>query len=268
MWERKELKARGKAAFKANYWRCVLVALILTVIVAGSASAGGANGYNSATEQDSQGQAVEMTVDSGGEEIAAQFAELEAEADAKGITGIIVAIVAGIIGIALLVGLLISIFLINPLHAGCKYFFARNSHEKAGLGNIAAGFEKGYLRIVKILFLTDLFVFLWCLLFVIPGIIKCYSYRMVPYIVADQPELSGREAINRSREMMDGNKWKTFVLDLSFILWALLSLITLGIVGVFYVNPYYEATNAELYHALKGDSVPESGPAPEFAYAE
>ena len=257
MWVRKELKARGKAAFKANYWRCVLVALILTAVVAGGAGVSGANGfnngYNSATDMDSQSQAVEMNIGSDSEELAAQIADLQTEADEAGLSGIVVAVFAGIIGIALIVGLLISIFLLNPLTAGCKYFFTRNSHEKAVLGNIAAGFEKGYLRIVKIMFLADLFLILWFCLFIIPGIIKSYSYRMVPYIVADQPELSGREAINRSREMMNGHKWKTFVLDLSFILWGLLSLITLGIVGVFYVNPYYQATNAELYHTLKGE---------------
>lgn len=256
MWVRKELKARGKAAFKANYWRCVLVALILTAIVAGSAGVSGANGVNNAIDQNDPGQAVESTVGIESEELASQLSELQAEADDAGISGIVVAVIAGILGIALIVGLLVSIFLINPLNAGCKYFFTRNSHEKAVLGNIAAGFEKGYLRIVKIMFLADLFLILWFCLFIIPGIVKSYSYRMVPYIVADQPELSGREAINRSREMMNGNKWRAFVLDLSFILWGLLSLITLGIVGVFYVNPYYQATNAELYHTLKGEPAP------------
>ncbi|MBR6503986.1 MAG: DUF975 family protein [Firmicutes bacterium] len=258
MWVRKELKAKGKAAFKANYWRCVLVALILTAIVAGGAGVAGGNGFSNALDQD-QGQAVEMTVGSDSAELADQLSELQAEAESDGVSGILVAVIAGVLGLALIVGLLIDFLLLNPLSAGCHYFFARNSHEKAGLGHIAAGFESGYGRVVKIMLLTDVFLILWYCLFIIPGIIKTYSYRMVPYIVADQPELEGREAINRSREMMNGNKWRAFVLDLSFILWGLLSLITLGIVGVFYVNPYYQATNAELYHALKAEN-----PAPTF----
>ena len=87
MWVRKELKARGKAAFKANYWRCVLVALILTAVVAGGAGASGAsgfnNGYNSATDMDSQSQAVEMNIGSDSEELAAQIADLQTEAESK-----------------------------------------------------------------------------------------------------------------------------------------------------------------------------------------
>ena len=74
---------------------------------------------------------------------------------------------------------------------------------------------------------------------------------MVPYILVDQPELTATQAITRSRQMMKGNKWRAFVLDLSFILWYLLSALTLGLLGLFFVHPYYEATNAELYQALK-----------------
>ena len=70
-------------------------------------------------------------------------------------------------------------------------------------------------------------------------------------ILAEEPEMSGKEAIDRSRQMMNGNKWRAFVLDLSFILWYLFGVITLGIGLVLYTLPYEEATSAELYHALK-----------------
>lgn len=86
--------------------------------------------------------------------------------------------------------------------------------------------------------LRDVFIFLWSLLFLIPGVIKHYSYRMVPYILADDPEIGAMDAITLSRQMMDGHKWNTFVLDLSFLGWDLLSALTLGLLGVFYVNPY------------------------------
>ena len=99
--------------------------------------------------------------------------------------------------------------------------------------------------------LRDVFLALWyCLLF-IPGIIKSYSYMMVPYIVNDNPELSAKEVITRSREMMNGNKWRAFLLDLSFIGWVLLSLMTCGIVGVFYSEPYRRSARAALYLELK-----------------
>lgn len=92
---------------------------------------------------------------------------------------------------------------------------------------------------------------LWTLLFIIPGLIKSYSYRMVPYILSDNEDMSATEAITKSREIMNGNKWRAFVLDLSFIGWVFLSCITLGLVGIFYVAPYISATEAELYEAIK-----------------
>jgi len=73
---------------------------------------------------------------------------------------------------------------------------------------------------------------------------------MVPYIIKDNPELSATEVITKSRKMMDGNKWRAFLLDLSFIGWLLLSLITLGIVGLLWTNPYMQNTNAALYQEL------------------
>ena len=80
-----------------------------------------------------------------------------------------------------------------------------------------------------------------------PGIVKSYEYRMVPYILAENPGMNRSEAFAISKQMMNGQKWDVFVLDLSFIGWHLLSGITLGIVGIFWVNPYVQATNAELY---------------------
>ena len=73
---------------------------------------------------------------------------------------------------------------------------------------------------------------------------------MVPYIIKDNPELSATEVITKSRKMMDGHKWRAFLLDLSFIGWLLLSLITLGIVGLLWTNPYMQNTNAALYQEL------------------
>ena len=77
---------------------------------------------------------------------------------------------------------------------------------------------------------------------------------MVPYILLDEPELSPKEVITRSRKMMNGNKWRAFLLDLSFIGWALLSLITCGLVGLLYEEPYRRSARAALYHELKKNS--------------
>ena len=259
MWTRKELKARGKAAFKANYWRCVLVALIL-VLISGGLSAGNSWRTNSNLHQQQQQQIVTgqingQTFEISNEEDLNNFLnQIGQDPEVASAIKLAIPIILGVVAAALAVGFVLAILVFNPLMVGCQRFFTENSKSPAQLGEMGYGFKNGYGRVVKTMLLMTVFLILWTLLFIIPGIIKAYSYRMVPYILAQEPELSGREAINRSRQMMNGNKWKSFVLDLSFILWILLSVITLGIVAVFYVNPYIAATNAELYYALRGDS--------------
>lgn len=98
--------------------------------------------------------------------------------------------------------------------------------------------------------LQTIFLTLWTLLFIIPGIVKIYSYSMTYYVLHDNPNLSASEAITESRRMMNGYKGKLFCLDLSFIGWFLLSALTLGLLG-FYVLPYYNAARARFYEALK-----------------
>ena len=121
----------------------------------------------------------------------------------------------------------------------------------AEIKELAFGYDHCYKNSVKTLFLRDLYTVLWSLLFVIPGIIKAYEYRMMPYILADDPTLPTSEVFAQSRAMMKGNKWKAFVLDLSFIGWHILSLFTAGLLSTFYVRPYQLMTNAALYEALK-----------------
>ena len=168
----------------------------------------------------------------------------------NGIVGIL-AVIGSILLFFAFIGWLFKIFLFNPLEVGCKGFFMVNSRENANLGEIKRGFSPSWIHNVGAMLLKDIFLFLWSLLFIVPGIIKSFSYAMVPYILADNPGLSATEAITLSRKMMDGNKWRMFVLDLSFIGWMFLSACTLGILGIFYVNPYMYSTHAELYNALK-----------------
>ena len=87
----------------------------------------------------------------------------------------------------------------------------------------------------------------------IPGIIKAYSYRMVPYIIKDEPDLSAKEVLQRSKEMMRGHKWHAFILDLSFLGWIILAVLTLGVLSFFWVDPYIKSTDAALYSVLKGE---------------
>ena len=99
-------------------------------------------------------------------------------------------------------------------------------------------------------FLTTLYIVLWTFLFIIPGIIASYSYRMAPYILMENPDMTASEAITASKEMMRGNKWRLFCLEFSFIGWSLLAAITLGI-GMLFLRPYMEAAGAAFYRELK-----------------
>lgn len=280
MWDRKELKQRGMAAFKANYWRTVLVCFLLSFFVlGGSASIGGARKnlnithvYNTPDVQSSQSSELTVNGKSYGSVTDAldalddlDFDSLELDElfsgssqafDSDSETGAAILAVAGavivlVVAIVLLFSSVLKIFVLNPLEAGCRNFLLRNAVGESDLGDIGFGFTPDYWRNVKTLFLRDLFRFLWGLLLFVPGIIKRYSYRMAPYILADRPELSGTEVLTLSRQMMNGHKWKTFVLDLSFLGWNILSALTFGLLGVFYVNPYRQCTNAELYRELK-----------------
>ena len=106
-------------------------------------------------------------------------------------------------------------------------------------------------------FLKTLYCFLWSLLFIIPGIIASYSYAMTGYILADHPELTASEAIERSKEMMSGNRFRLFCLHLSFIGWAILCAFTFGI-GNLWLNPYRQASVAAFYREVSGTERMES----------
>lgn len=225
-WNRKELKERAKISFKNNYGRAVLVGLVLTILI-GKYSTSTSGSDNSASSQTVNDVISNMNL---------SFNE------AMAILGISIS--------AVLVMLLIDILVAGPLEVGCRRFFLVNNHQKAEIKEMGYGF-KNYGNVVQTMLFKRIFTILWLLLFIIPGIIKMYSYKMVPYIMADDPTVSGLEAIKLSREMMNGNKWNTFVMDLSFVGWIILSTLTLGLVGIFWVHPYYFSTEAQLYEALK-----------------
>lgn len=227
MWTITEMKERGKAAFKANYWPSVLCAFLLMLL------AGGAGVSSSSTTQSAQNQS-------------------NIDAAVNGMTAEQKLAVAGIVGgtllVVFIVCVLLDIFLFNPLKVGCFGFFRENALTagRGDLGVIKSGFH-GYGRIFLTMLLKDIFLVLWTLLFFIPGIIKAYSYRMVPYIIRDNPELSPTEVITRSREMMNGHKMNTFVYDLSFIGWYILAIVTCGLVAIFWTMPYKYNADAALY---------------------
>lgn len=149
---------------------------------------------------------------------------------------------------ALVVGF---ILLVGPLAVGQATYFLKDArHQQPPFETAFDGF-KNYGRNLGSILLMYVFIFLWSLLFVIPGIIKAISYAMTPYILADNPNIGAKDAIDESRRMMDGNKGKYFVMMLSFIGWMILSVLTFGILYVLYVGPYMTASIANFYNELK-----------------
>ncbi len=141
-----------------------------------------------------------------------------------------------------------------PLSWGLTVSLLRNHREESvDLENLFDGFRGGrYTRVFCALFLVQLFTFLWALLLIIPGIIKAFSYALTPYILLDEPELTAKQAIARSCEIMQGRRWKLFCLYLSFIGWGILCLLTFGI-GFLWLVPYMNASIAAFYEDARAE---------------
>lgn len=118
-------------------------------------------------------------------------------------------------------------------------------------------FTKNFGNVFIASLLQMVFTFLWTLLFCIPGIVKSYSYAMTSYILIDNPQLSGNDAITESRKLMNGHKMDLFLLDLSFIGWYILTALTAGLLSL-YVTPYHHAARARFYESIKAPAAVEA----------
>ena len=220
MWNRAELKMRGNMAFKKNYVSAVVVALLMGIF-------GTVSGESSARRVSENSDIYSGNLFN---------------------VGMITGLLAGIATVVILIVLVAKVFVGNLLKMGGYRFFILNQTAQPGIGTLLDGFRSGhYVNIVLIMFLRDLFTALWSLLLVVPGIVKHYEYLMVPYIIAENPAMDYKEAFQISKQMMDGEKMEAFIMDLSFIGWYLLSAVTCGLLAIFYVNPYVQASFAEMY---------------------
>ena len=129
-----------------------------------------------------------------------------------------------------------------------RFLLNLQDEKEAKVGDLFSQFDRFgdgfYLALLR-----GLFTALWTLLFIIPGIVASYSYAMAGFILAENPGLTAREALRDSKELMRGHKFDLFCLNLSFIGWALLSVLTLGI-GTLWLNPYRNAAQAAFYRSL------------------
>lgn len=282
MWKRKDLKNKAKEAVKRNYWTAIVVCFIIALFTGefGTSIVGIWNGNDSMDlhyikhneesikqenipNENEYKKEIEETLND------TQIKVLEAiEANINSATksqkyifkiwdainsfninqqklGIIL-IIAAIIAISF------TIFVADPLIVGGKkYFLQASKGSNTKIEIIGEIFQKeNWPNIVVTMFLRNIYTALWYLT-IIGGIIKTYEYRMIPYILAENPKINRKEAFQLSKKMMKGNKWKTFILDMSFFGWNFLSVLTFGILSILYVNPYSSATSAQLYLTLK-----------------
>lgn len=155
-----------------------------------------------------------------------------------------------------ILSLAFSIFVANPLIVALRRYFYKAKKEKNTKVNVVLDvFKKeSWLNVSIVMLIKDIFNILWFLT-IIGGFIKIYEYSMIPFILGDKLTVKGKEVFKLSKQMMKGNKWRLFVIDLSFIGWEILSIFTLGLLNIFYVNPYIVATKTELYEVLKQDAI-------------
>ena len=168
MWTRRELKECAKQLLKINYWKAVLTGVILSLI--------GGSGVASVVERSSSGSFDEVIGTVGTDDF-----------------GLVLGIAFGIVAVALLVNFIVTILIWNPLEVGCKKLFIQCEYGTAETRCIWSVINRRDGKNVGwIMFLRTLFVSLWSLLFIIPGIIKQYEYMMIPFFV-------GRESTDESK---------------------------------------------------------------------
>ena len=226
MLKSKELRARAWESLKGKYWMAFAVIIVTGLI--GSIG----NAFVSFGQQ--LGEVLGL-VD-------------PAEMDSTMVLGALV--LNGVVIISAIIGALFSIFVTDALTVGTCNYFIKNTDSKPSFRDIFSGFKVKYGRNIGTLLFVGIKSVLWTLLFIIPGIIKSYEYSIIPYILADDPEISSKDAFKKAKQMMKGNKWRLFKLEFSFIGWFVLCVLTLGI-GTFFLIPYLNAANAEFYVELK-----------------
>ena len=170
-------------------------------------------------------------------------------------------------GFALSIATLAMTLFVNLVTYGWQLFTLRASREEetGGAETLFSCFQQ-FWRFLLAQLLMNLFITLWSLLFVIPGIIAAFAYSQTIYIMLDNPQISPLEAIGASKQLMRGHKFEYFTLQLSFLGWAYLSIFTFGLLGI-WLNPYMQVTMANYYNALTGWQ-PRQAEEPMFSQSE
>ena len=250
--DRKQLKQTGKDLFKKNYWYSVVVAFLMAFT--GTSSSPSFNfSFNTSGSENSSFEGLFGNGSSnaffdeffGGGNLDAFFDEFIQEP---------IAIVFFIILISVIVvASVLGYFVFNSFKCGgIRYFLKSRKNQPVQIHEVFENLkDKTNINIAKVTFSRDVSVFLWTLLFIVPGVIKSYEYWAIDYILAVRPDIDKDEAKRLSKTIMDGNKAELFVLGLSFLGWIFLSVFTMGLLNIFYLNPYMQATFVEFFSDIR-----------------
>lgn len=294
MWKRKELKAKARQVVKKNYWTAIVVCFLIALLTGefGSSIVGIWQSDDSMDPNYLINNESIIVTDQLNEDKWQEMKDIDTRIDEKRQTlneiqlKILEAIEANLnsitkshkyifkiwdaaesfnlnqaglgIGISLtaIIAFAFTIIIADPLIvAGRRYFLKARKKSNTKIGIIGEIFKRGnWLNVAVIMLLRNIYNGLWYLT-IIGGIIKTYEYRMIPYILAENPKTKRKEAFKLSKQMMKGNKWRTFMLDLSFIGWNIVSVFTFGLLNILYVNPYKAFTLVELYMVLRNQAI-------------
>lgn len=265
MWTIPQLKTRAKALLHKHYWGFVLASIILSMT-------GGRimepRKVMDAWEKYKEHQKEESVEDAGSTYPAAvvrpsaivespskkrllrRYEERMSRAEPLPVWLVAALWLFFLLVFALVLAFYLCVFV--PLRLGTVRYFLVAQYRKPGWDELGVCFRKeNYKNAIQVEFLRGLRVTLWSLLFLIPGIVKAYEYRMIPYLVAERPTIPPEEAFRLSKRMMTGEKARALLLDWSFWGWHLLGVITGGLLHLFYLYSYIDLTNAGLYVALR-----------------
>lgn len=249
MWTTSRLKQEAKATLsKFGYWLPFLVSAVAALITGLLAGGGG----TSATEVVTGGTITSpdpSQLEQFGEELQTQLEQFFSD-PMVAITTVVLALFIALLSVC--ISFAWKAFIVHPIHIGENRFYMEHRGFETQFGRLFYAFGNGhYLSTVKTMFFYELKIFLWSLLFIIPGIIKSYEYCMVPYLLAENPGISTDRAFELSKKMTDGEKWHIFCLQLSFIGWYILAAIACCGLGSYFLMPYVNATHAELYQVMR-----------------
>ena len=232
------VKERARAAMKLQYWPIVGLELLAGALMGGAS--------------------VSFSYTSSGMD---QLREMIGNDEMfRRIMGIFI----GVMVTAYAVSLLYTFLVGNVIHVGvAKYRLSAYRHESVRITDLFMGFKQ-YKRLIGTMALYTLFVTLGFLCFFVPGIIVALGLFEVPYLLNEDPSLSGMDAIRRSWEDMKGHKGELFGLVMSFFGWIILTMLTFGVLAIFYTGPYMALAEAGYYHELHHNADAETFTADSF----